>query len=264
MPPKRVLIEGKLECLKCHEWLPAKPEYFSRNKNDKFGLASWCKKCFGAKEYKIHINYDTKSNISGYKKCSKCGNELPMTAEHFQRDNKNKTGFMSACKMCRKKYWADNRDALREYKRAHRLEHLEEHRQRQKEYYRLHPESRRKTAKKIRQNPNHRFATRVRSAIRMALRNGLKFHKTQEYLGCTIPEFKEYLISKFTDGMTWERFMNKEIEIDHRRPLSSFDLTDIKQQCEAFHYTNCQPLWRRDNRSKGSWYNGVNYNKRRY
>jgi hypothetical protein len=69
-------------------------------------------------------------------------------------------------------------------------------------------------------------------------------------LGCSIIEFKTYLESKFKEGMSWNNY-SIEWEIDHIRPCSSFDLTDIKQQKECFHYTNTQPLWKYDNRSKG-------------
>ena len=45
-----------------------------------------------------------------------------------------------------------------------------------------------------------------------------------------------------------------EWEIDHIRPICSFDLTDMEQMKQCFHYTNMQPLWRVDNQSKGmSW-----------
>jgi hypothetical protein len=39
---------------------------------------------------------------------------------------------------------------------------------------------------------------------------------------------------------------------DHIKPLTSFDLIDVKQQKLAFHYTNIQPLWWYDNLSKGN------------
>lgn len=252
----REVKNDKTKCPKCGEWLPLDDLHFAKDRGNPWGLQYVCKKCRGF-DYGKRCNYDTKSDIPGYKKCSKCGEEKPMTTEYFQRENKNKTGFMSSCKECRKKYWNDNRDRLLERKTIYTKKNRDKIRLKQKLYRKEHPDRIRESARKTRRNPNHRFATRVRSSIRRALSKGLKVSKTQEYLGCTIPEFKEYLISLFTEGMTWEKFMNREIEIDHIRPLCSFDLTDYEQQKQAFHYTNCRPLWKHDNRSKGSMYNGV-------
>ena len=70
-------------------------------------------------------------------------------------------------------------------------------------------------------------------------------------LGCTIPELKQYLESKFQEGMTWENWGVHGWHIDHIIPLSSFDLADRDQLLTAFHYTNLQPLWAQANWSKG-------------
>lgn len=51
--------------------------------------------------------------------------------------------------------------------------------------------------------------------------------------------------------MTWDKFLNGEIHIDHIYPCSSFDLTDPEQQKACFHWSNCQPLWVKDNLIKG-------------
>lgn len=36
------------------------------------------------------------------------------------------------------------------------------------------------------------------------------------------------------------------------KPCASFDLSNINQQRECFHYTNLQPLWATENFSKGT------------
>jgi hypothetical protein len=67
-------------------------------------------------------------------------------------------------------------------------------------------------------------------------------------LGCSIEEFKEHIEKKFKKGMTWNNY--GEWELDHIKPCCSFDLTDLEQQKLCFHYTNIQPLWKKEHRIK--------------
>ncbi len=101
-----------------------------------------------------------------------------------------------------------------------------------------------------------KLAKNIRSRTRLALKkwDTKKCASTEVLLGSTISEFKNYFCSLFKDGMTWEYFMAGEIQIDHIKPCSKFDLTDHEQQRQCFHYTNLQPLWWRDNLKKGAKY----------
>jgi hypothetical protein len=69
-------------------------------------------------------------------------------------------------------------------------------------------------------------------------------------LGCSIPDFRKYLESRFQPGMDWSNWDRKGWHIDHVRPLASFDLTDPEQLKKACHFTNLQPLWAVDNLRK--------------
>ena len=97
-------------------------------------------------------------------------------------------------------------------------------------------------------NPQYRIAVTIRARIRDALKRGHKSMHTEELLGITFTEFKKYLESKFKKGMSWENY--GAWEIDHIIPVSSFDLTSKQGQKKAFHYTNTQPLWAKENRLK--------------
>jgi len=79
----------------------------------------------------------------------------------------------------------------------------------------------------------------------------------RDLLGCTISELITYLQSKFLPGMSRENYGRKGWHIDHIRPLSSFDLTDVEQRRIAFHHTNLQPLWASDNWRKGGRYDAA-------
>jgi hypothetical protein len=78
------------------------------------------------------------------------------------------------------------------------------------------------------------------------------FYKTFDLLGCNISEAKEHLEKQFKEGMIWENHGTHGWHIDHIIPCASFDLTYPEQQKKCFHYTNLQPLWAKENMSKGS------------
>ena len=91
-------------------------------------------------------------------------------------------------------------------------------------------------------------ALRVR--INKAIRNNQKVGSAVHDLGCTIEELKIHLENQFEEGMTWDNWKHDGWHIDHKKPLSKFDLTDPEQLKEVCHYTNLQPLWWYDNIEK--------------
>ena len=109
--------------------------------------------------------------------------------------------------------------------------------------------------RKYKNDPYYRSIFLLRSRIGKILRerNIGKQNKSYDLLGCTKNEFIKYFEAKFTEGMLWEK-VGKEIHIDHIKPCCSFDLTTEEEQKKCFHYTNLQPLWGKDNLSKGGKY----------
>ena len=103
-------------------------------------------------------------------------------------------------------------------------------------------------------DPEFKLIRNLRCRLYHALINQKadKFYRTKQLTGCELPFLKGYLESKFTEGMTWENHGNWHI--DHRIPCCSFDLTTEEEQKKCFHYTNLQPLWAKDNLSKGGKY----------
>ena len=99
---------------------------------------------------------------------------------------------------------------------------------------------------------NYRLMIGLKSRIQQAIKAkcGRKAFKTAELLGCTVPEFKDWIASQFSEGMSWDNYGLTTWHIDHVRPCASFDLTDPEQQRKCFHYTNQQPLWAEDNMRK--------------
>lgn len=165
----------------------------------------------------------------------------------------------------RKSYWK-NVEHNRSLLRASRARHVEQRRRRSLEWYYANKEkaqndhrewcraNRDKTNAYKRKQMRH-IAFRVYSTTKHRIWHGVHTRKTKpskvsNLLGCS----KEFLIGwleqQFQPGMSWDNYGRYGWHIDHKRPLSSFDLTDPTQQKICFHYTNLQPLWWRDNLSK--------------
>lgn len=127
----------------------------------------------------------------------------------------------------------------------------DEARRRKKEYdlARL-PQQLSKRRARYATDPSYKIMCNLRSRLRGAIKRNKKSDSTIGLTGCNLGDLKNYIESKFTAGMTWDRLMAGEIEIDHVRPCSSFDLSDPAQQRQCFHYSNLQPLWKTDNRRK--------------
>ncbi|TSA54091.1 MAG: hypothetical protein D4R45_04465, partial [Planctomycetaceae bacterium] len=65
-------------------------------------------------------------------------------------------------------------------------------------------------------------------------------------------ELKIHLEKQFTKGMTWEKYMNGEIHIDHIIPKSIFNITGLNSKGfkKAWALENLRPMWAKDNMKK--------------
>jgi hypothetical protein len=184
---------------------------FYKSKNKTHGRESLCKICSKHKGAKYHLNNIEKQHIKSKK--------------HYEK-NRELISLRDKARV----------DEIRDIKRLYRKNNKEKVNKHKREY--------RKTKITI----NYKIAELIRNRIRCVLNNGIskatnKKNRTIELIGCTYEELRVYLESKFTQGMTWENRGNNGWHIDHIKPCSSFDLTDIAQQKECFHYANLQPLW---------------------
>jgi hypothetical protein len=151
------------------------------------------------------------------------------------------------------RYYAENIDRMKAYREANK-----EKRNAQKREW--HAKNRAHVAayslaysvKKMSEDECYKLAAKLRQRLAVAVRNGAKAGSAVRDLGCSIEELKLHLDRQFSPGMTWENWGRKGWHIDHIRPLASFDLTDEAQARAACHYSNLQPLWYRENLSKGA------------
>ncbi len=95
--------------------------------------------------------------------------------------------------------------------------------------------------------PQLYFVTLERLRLRTILKDVKKTKTTLGYLGCTTKFFYDHIMSQMKEGMTIDN-----IHLDHIKPVSKFDLTDLEEVHKCCHWSNIQPLLAFDNISKGN------------
>jgi hypothetical protein len=160
-----------------------------------------------------------------------------------------------------KKYASKNKEKLNEYhkewSKENRIKIREYHanwrddnREKVNEKTRLWYLNRRRT------DPEFRLKCNTRTAVYTCLKeaNVAKYRSTFELLGYTIEELMIHLEKQFVDGMTWDNY--GEWHVDHKKPMTLFEFTstDDKEFKECWSLDNLQPLWEKDNLSKGIRY----------
>jgi len=189
-----------------------------------------CKNCekIYRKLYKFWISQD-REKIS-IKICTKCLIEKEVI--FFHKDSKTLSGFAHSCKDCVKKYQEKNKESISKYRN---------------EYKPIRNKMRSERRKK---DINYKILENYRGRVWSALKGRDKSKKTRDLIGCDIVFLREYLESKFTEGMSWDNY--GQWHIDHIIPCSFFDLSDLEQQKKCFNYQNLQPLWAKDNLLKSN------------
>ena len=209
------------------------------------------------------------------KVCTKCGIEKPKNA--FYRQVKVRDGLQSQCKECTKAasktYYDAHREEMKEIAIRYREKYPEKCKKRMEAWRKNNRERvnqarekylskaanreivKRAAAKrsKLRRetDPNYKLVCSIRDKVRKAIMRDSKSCRSIELLGCSAAELKQHIESQFKTGMSWDNWSQDGWHIDHITPISFFDLSKSIQQRKCFNYTNLQPLWAKENLSKG-------------
>ena len=207
------------------------------------------------------------------KVCSRCGEEKPLTSEYFHKYKPSKDGLRAACKECRKletkEYYENNKEQVleknkkwvesnkervkknkRDWAKKKYWENPEKQREKNNLYRRNNPHlntkwTNKQMKKRLKEDPIFKMKHSIRNRINR-FNNTNK--KTQEILGCSYKDFKLYIEKQFQEGMTWEN--HGEWHYDHIIPISL--AKNEKMVLSLNHYTNFQPLWKKDNLKKSN------------
>lgn len=145
-------------------------------------------------------------------------------------------------------YREKNKERIKIYNKLYREKNQKRISEKQKRDRRANPEKG-SIYRKLKRETNIQYKLKglLRHRVYLAIKNNQKRGSAVRDLGCTIPELKTYLEGQFKEGMTWNNWTYTGWHIDHRVPLSSFDLTKREEFLKAIHYTNLQPLWMHEN-----------------
>jgi hypothetical protein len=211
------------------------------------------------------------------KKCSKCKIEKILDENFYFSIKENR--YKSACNDCenkrKSKLRRDNIEKYRDIERRSKKKHYERNKPRIKRYLDRTKKIRKERAAKwfqknkdkVREKRNAYARKRRAGSLEIRLKDNMRRRfnsfikggrkKMISYVGLTLDELKVYLESKFYpnpktgEDMSWDNYGYYGWHIDHIIPLSKFDFNNDGDAKKAFHYTNLQPLWAKDNFEKG-------------
>jgi hypothetical protein len=192
------------------------------------------------------------------KQCKKCTIEKPLT--DFWNKTNEPDGKHRYCVTCQKEsgktYYHTSGRKESDYYKEYRKENKEYFNQ----YCTNHYHTKKELYREWNKNKYHtdigfriKHVTSARISEALKLYNTLKKDRTIEYLGCNMEEYTQYLESQFTPEINWDNY-GEYWEIDHIKPLDSFDLNNEENLYKCFHYLNTQPLEKTKNREKSNKY----------
>lgn len=202
-----------------------------------------CSKCKITKDYSEF--YRKSASKDGYRsECKKCNNEFSKKYKvkwYIENKERLKDNLdIDNIRKYHKEYYKNNKEKIREYHKDYKEDNKERINQWRKKY----------RDDKFNSDPVYKLSHNIRSLISNSIKkmNFLKSKKTQSILGCSFEEFKSYIESQFQEGMSWEN--QGDWHLDHKTPISWAKSEEMV--LELNHYTNFQPLWAKDNLSKGN------------
>ncbi len=256
------MAESKI-CLKCNKDLPLSEFYFRK---DSGKYRNECGSCL----------------VDAFnKRREKDPEKIKRIAKKTRHKNKDKvrkrmSDWQSKNREHLKEYYDKNKQAINASRKKHYVKNKDKILEKSREYYknnkdkyevwrnkyaennkeRLLSARRRWEKERMETDLNYLLQKTLRSRVRMALKSagGRKAQRTEELIGCTIQEFRSYIESQFTEGMSWDNWAFDGWHLDHRIPISWFNLENPNCRALAFSYKNMQPLWWEENFAKNNRY----------
>lgn len=227
------------------------------------------------------------------KKCNKCKEIKSIEDFHKVKGGKyGVRGYCKECtRKQNKKYWKNNKERLkkrhREQQREYYKKNIKKIKEYKREYYKNNVEKikervsiwaknntekiRKAKAIWIKNNPEkikeinkRKYGRRklnstiylssiISRSINHSLKNGKTDYHWESLVNYTLQDLIIHLESLFKPGMSWSNYGKDGWEIDHKKPISSFNFSSYedKEFKKCWDLNNLQPLWAEENIRKG-------------
>lgn len=248
----------KKQCTVCQK-LQIMTEFpiINRTKTNPLGnRGTWCRSClteYNRKYRKKRISEDYPTPDTLERECSACEKTKPVS--EFSPHRLGRGGIRPECKTCcaekTRKWYRENTHIAR----MHYIRNRDRILERCKKYNKQNCH-RALQRYKTRYRTDVGFCLRAKmsSGIRMSLKTGKNKTSWLALVPYTLDELKKHLIKTMPKGYTWDDFLSGELHIDHRIPVSKFNIksaSDIDfQRCWAKR--NLRLLPSKENISKGA------------
>jgi hypothetical protein len=237
-------------CKKCN--IIKTLDKFGNNKLEKDGKNRYCKLCELERSKQYRENNRQKINESAKKYRKNNPENYKKSIEKYLEKNPN---MESKNRLKLYRQTPEFRKKENERVKDYYIKNIEKERERRKLFYQKNKKKEREKndnwrKNKLKNDGFFRMKKRLRDRIRDYMKGKSIGKKTKDIIGLDYVDFKNYISSKFTEGMTWDNY--GEWHLDHIKPLVLSE--NEEELLKLNHYTNLQPLWEKDNLKKNRKY----------
>ena len=195
-------------------------------------MSKVCRGCKINKEVKEYSTTTRKTkngdNVAHLARCKSC---MLKKQQDYRKKNKELVTKKA------KEYYLTNK----EYISKRNSDYLNKNREKRNAYIRKYKEKKRK------EEPSFKIYENCRKRVWKVLKN--KTNKTNELLGCSKMFYQMWISFTFDNNMTWSNY-GKLWDIDHVKPVDTFDLSKNNERLECFNWKNTTALCSKKNYSK--------------
>jgi hypothetical protein len=185
-----------------------------------------CRVCINERQRKLHQSDHRQAAKKRYRESE----EGQTSKEKYNKSKK--------CKLTLKTY--RQTDIYKDYQKKHRQTGV-------------YKEKMKRRQKRRDKDPKYKKLQNLRKRLRNCIFNEKVRDSTyMKLVGCTRKELKDHIESQFRGSMTWENHGcgDDSWQIDHIYPCKEFDLSKDEDVKKCNHWSNLQPLWKKENEEK--------------